>query len=58
MCTEDLFGEASEEKEVQEIRRHLVEAKANKTNDTFAILGKLLSPAALSLVLEPLKKVC
>lgn len=53
----DLFGNASEEKEVAQIAGKLLEARANKSYDVFHILGEFISEKCLLDIIMPLKEV-
>lgn len=54
---DDLFGDVGQQKEHIEITRKLKEAKSNKTNSTFQILGRLIDPSSLDIVVDALRNV-
>ncbi|XP_075229923.1 small subunit processome component 20 homolog [Lycorma delicatula] len=56
VCKLDLFGNASEEKEVAQIASKLIEARANKSYNIFHILGEFISEKCLLDVVLPLKE--
>lgn len=53
----DLFGRASEEKEVNQIVGKVLEARATRSFDTFRILSKYVSERYLLDILLPMKEV-
>ncbi|KAK3096539.1 hypothetical protein FSP39_001125 [Pinctada imbricata] len=53
---EDLFGQVSEEKEVESIASNLFEAKAVKSYDSYEILARFISRDSLLPLLAPLKE--
>uniref|UniRef100_A0A146LBX0 Small subunit processome component 20 n=2 Tax=Lygus hesperus TaxID=30085 RepID=A0A146LBX0_LYGHE len=56
ICRMDLFGRASEEKEVNQIVGKLLEARATRSFDTFKILSKYVTERYLLDLLLPLKE--
>ncbi|KAF6203330.1 hypothetical protein GE061_003748 [Apolygus lucorum] len=56
ICRMDLFGRASEEKEVNQIVGKLFEARATRSFDTFKILSKYVTERYLLDLLLPLKE--
>ncbi|CAH1392234.1 unnamed protein product [Nezara viridula] len=56
VCTADLFGNAAEEKEVNQITAKTVEARVNRSFDIFHILAKYTSEKYLLDILLPLKE--
>ena len=53
----DLFGSVAEEKEVAHITGKLMEAKANKSYDTFLIMAQYVTDKCLVDLILPLKEV-
>nr|XP_024214099.1 small subunit processome component 20 homolog [Halyomorpha halys] len=56
VCTTDLFGNAAEEKEVNQITAKTVEARVNRSFDIFHILATYTSEKYLLDILLPLKQ--
>lgn len=54
---DDIFGETSEEKEVEAIANKLKEARSTKSFESFSILAKFITPPKFSALLEPVKTV-
>uniref|UniRef100_A0A183VFV9 DUF6700 domain-containing protein n=1 Tax=Toxocara canis TaxID=6265 RepID=A0A183VFV9_TOXCA len=57
VCNMDLFGDAAEEKTITGITKDVPEAKANRTFETYALLGRFVSPQSLGTILQPLRDV-
>lgn len=53
----DLFGYVAEEKEVTHIAGKLMEARANKSFDTFLIMAQYITDKCLVDLILPLKEV-
>lgn len=58
MFNSELFGQVSEEKEVEGIVASLFEAKTTKSIDSYGILATVVSSATLVKLIMPLKTVC
>lgn len=56
VCCLDLFGSVAEEKEVAHIAGKLMEARANKSYDTFLILAQYITDKCLVDLILPLKE--
>jgi hypothetical protein len=57
ICKMDLFGDKAEEKKVSGVTHAVSEAKANKTTETFLVIGRFVSVGRVGGVLQSLKEV-
>uniref|UniRef100_A0A0M3JB44 Small subunit processome component 20 homolog (inferred by orthology to a human protein) n=1 Tax=Anisakis simplex TaxID=6269 RepID=A0A0M3JB44_ANISI len=57
VCSMDLFGDTADEKEISGITKDVPEAKANRTFDTYTLLGRFVGSQSMGIVLKPLREI-
>ena len=54
---EEIFGEVSEEKEVEGITAKVFEARSSKSYESYELMAKYISKRSLTTLVQPLKEV-
>jgi len=58
VSNEEIFGEVSEEKEVDGIKSKVFEARSSKSYDSYEFIARYICPPSLMKLMGPIRQVC